>query len=63
MTVMKFSLPVIILDELLKFVARNYTDGKESFKWGELLAILAVIVAYVYGWYLDELRIAAIPKY
>merc|ERR1712211_197680 len=24
MTVMKFSLPVILLDELLKFVARNY---------------------------------------
>merc|ERR1719229_55833 len=27
-TVMKFSLPVILLDELLKFVARNYSDGK-----------------------------------
>merc|ERR1712193_405859 len=27
-TVMKFSLPVILLDELLKFVARNYADGK-----------------------------------
>jgi len=26
MTVMKFSLPVILLDELLKFVARNYAD-------------------------------------
>jgi len=25
-TVMKFSLPVILLDELLKFVARNYSD-------------------------------------
>jgi len=27
MTVMKFSLPVILLDELLKFVARNYADA------------------------------------
>jgi len=26
MTVMKFSLPVILLDELLKMVARNYAD-------------------------------------
>merc|ERR1712076_314443 len=28
-TVMKFSLPVILLDELLKFVARNYAEGKK----------------------------------
>jgi Ca2+ transporting ATPase len=28
MTVMKFSLPVILVDEMLKFVARNYTDGE-----------------------------------
>merc|ERR1711913_246168 len=27
LTVMKFSLPVILLDELLKFVARNYADA------------------------------------
>jgi Ca2+ transporting ATPase len=26
MTVMKFSLPVLLLDEALKFVARNYAD-------------------------------------
>ena len=26
---MKFSLPVILLDELLKFVARNYAEGKK----------------------------------
>ncbi|TRY70707.1 hypothetical protein TCAL_09675 [Tigriopus californicus] len=60
-TVMKFSLPVILLDELLKFVARNYTDGKRGLKikWGELFAILAVFVAYGYGWYLHELSILA----
>ena len=64
MVVMKFSLPVILLDELLKFVARNYADGKEgkSIKWFELFAILAVMVAYGYGWYLDELRIMGMGK-
>jgi len=30
MTVMKFSLPVILLDEALKFVSRNYTDANPS---------------------------------
>jgi Ca2+ transporting ATPase len=30
MTVMKFSLPVILLDELLKWVARNYSDVIEG---------------------------------
>lgn len=25
---MKFSIPVVLLDETLKFVARKYTDGK-----------------------------------
>lgn len=61
MTVMKFSLPVILLDELLKFVARNYSDGKEGkrFKWEELAAIIAVFAAYGYAWYLDEMRIMA----
>lgn len=57
-TVLKFSAPVILLDELLKFVARNYTDGKDvPFKWGELTAIFAVFGAYGYGWYLHELAI------
>merc|ERR1711862_212337 len=30
MVVLKFSLPVLLVDEALKFVARNYTDGKEG---------------------------------
>merc|ERR1712050_347843 len=55
--VMKFSLPVILLDELLKWVARNYADGKESGKWNELFAILAAITAYCYAWYLNEISI------
>merc|ERR1712122_206639 len=37
-TVMKFSLPVILLDELLKWVARNYSDGKETGRWSEFFA-------------------------
>ena len=57
LVVMKFSLPVILLDELLKWVARNYADGKESGKFGELFAILAAIIAYGYAWYLNEMSI------
>merc|ERR1719244_1835776 len=30
MNVLKFSLPVLLLDEALKFVARNYTDVARS---------------------------------
>ena len=37
---MKFSLPVILLDELLKWVARNYADGKETGKLSELVCDL-----------------------
>jgi hypothetical protein len=55
--VLKFSLPVILLDELLKFVARNYVEGKtfKTFRWMELFAILAAISAYFYAWYRHEL--------
>jgi len=56
-TVMKFSLPVILLDELLKFVARNYSDGKDSGRWSEFFAIMAAITAYLYAWYLHEMSI------
>lgn len=27
-TVMKFSIPVVLLDETLKFIARKFTDGE-----------------------------------
>merc|ERR1719186_2468449 len=60
MTVMKFSLPVILLDELLKMVARNYADGKDASKTSlmkESLAIAIAFVAYGYAWYLSELHI------
>ena len=60
MTVMKFSLPVILLDEALKFVARNYADGKEGGllnRWKEGAAIAVAFVAYGYAWYQSELDI------
>merc|ERR1739844_674145 len=50
--VLKFSLPVLLVDEALKFVARNYTDGKDGaaknllVNWREGFAILAVTIAY-----------------
>merc|ERR1719334_2956421 len=52
MTVMKISLPVILLDEALKFVARNYADGKgvTTDRWKEGAAIVAAFVAYGYAW-------------
>jgi len=31
MVVCKFSFPVLLVDEALKFVARNYTDAIEKF--------------------------------
>merc|ERR1719228_2555939 len=51
MTVLKFSLPVLLLDELLKFVARNYADGKTNNKdwWKELFAIHRPSSVLVYG--------------
>ena len=58
-TVMKFSLPVILLDELLKFVARNYSDGKDSGRWSEFFAIMAAITAYLYAWYQHEMSLMA----
>jgi hypothetical protein len=58
-TVMKFSLPVILLDELLKVVARNFTDGRSHLGrvWKEATAVLVAIVAYGYAWYLSEIHI------
>lgn len=61
--VLKFSLPVLLVDEALKFVARNYTDGKDGaaknllVNWREGFAILAVTIAYGYAWYLSEIPI------
>jgi len=58
MTVLKFSIPVILLDELLKWVARNYSEGKGlNNKLHELAVIIAVMVAYGAAWYQHEIYI------
>jgi Ca2+ transporting ATPase len=61
-TVLKFSLPVLLLDELLKFVARNYADGKGTGMSGkkqyyELGALVFVFLAYGFAWYRSEIAI------
>uniref|UniRef100_A0A8C8M8W6 Calcium-transporting ATPase n=1 Tax=Oncorhynchus tshawytscha TaxID=74940 RepID=A0A8C8M8W6_ONCTS len=33
MVVLKLSIPVILIDEVLKFVARNYLEGKDTQSW------------------------------
>lgn len=43
--VLKISIPVIILDETLKFVARKFTDGNTPYL--ELAAIMAVWAIYI----------------
>merc|ERR1712241_1036912 len=62
LVVMKFSAPVLLVDEALKFIARNYTDGKSSIgnllaSWREGLAIIAAFVGYGYFWYMSEKHI------
>ncbi len=49
LAVMKISLPVILVDELLKFVARRITEGKDALiglHW--LFAMVAVYVGFLY---------------
>lgn len=50
-TVMKFSLPVILLDETLKFTARKYADGKGYWVGSHGIAIMWLVFAVliVYG--------------
>lgn len=45
-TVMKFSIPVVLLDETLKFVARKFTDG-ESYFYNGLIWIVLMWVAFM----------------
>jgi len=60
MVVLKLSLPVLLVDEALKFVARNYTDGKGGSarniltNWREGFALLVATIGYGYCWYLSE---------
>lgn len=47
-TVMKFSLPVVLLDEILKFVARRISDGESYIKTMHWLVLAwAVFFAYI----------------
>ena len=63
--VLKISIPVLLLDEILKFVARNYIDGKpatqgEKLKTaGGLAALVGLCVCYfawMLGPYADEIN-------
>lgn len=45
MTVFKISLPVILIDEVLKFVARKLTDGKNYV--GGVMALTVAWLAYL----------------
>ncbi|KAK4298154.1 hypothetical protein Pmani_029482 [Petrolisthes manimaculis] len=48
MAVLKISLPVLLLDESLKFLARNYTDGERSlFSCHWILLAWGVYFAYI----------------
>lgn len=55
--VLKISIPVLFLDEILKFIARNYIDGKQTTSTNHLRSIIslagltAVWCAY-FGWIL-----------
>lgn len=40
LTVMKFSIPVVLLDETLKFIARKITDGENPFYTAHWIVIM-----------------------
>lgn len=48
--VLKISLPVLLLDEVLKFIARRYSDGKNALK--SLPGLVALWLAYALYIYL-----------
>lgn len=45
LAVLKISLPVVLLDETLKFISRNYVDGNKNFLEG-FLTCLVMWIAY-----------------
>ena len=51
MTVMKFSIPVVLLDEVLKFVARRISDGESYLKsaYGLVLAWAVFFGLIIWG--------------
>lgn len=48
--VMKISTPVIILDETLKFVARNYTEGSNSKGGAAVVVMWAIYFGFMYAY-------------
>jgi P-type Ca2+ transporter type 2A len=48
MAVLKISLPVVFMDELLKFVSRNYVDGKKTLAKSLIDAIPCVLMWIAY---------------
>lgn len=49
-TVMKMSIPVVLLDEVLKFVARKYIDGTKESNSGQSV-IIAWVIYFAFMWY------------
>lgn len=51
LTVMKLSIPVVLLDELLKFIARRISDGKSYIKTchGLVLAWAIFFIIIIWG--------------
>lgn len=51
MTVMKFSIPVVLLDEVLKFVARKISDGetKSFMDWLSGMQWIVLMWAVFFG--------------
>ncbi|MFH4977758.1 hypothetical protein AB6A40_004467 [Gnathostoma spinigerum] len=52
MAVLQFSFPVILLDEILKCIARNYIDGemsseKHPTRWRTLFGIITLIIIWI----------------
>ena len=48
MTVLKFSFPVILIDETLKFFARKFKDGKGSHQSRWIHAAWAIYAVFIY---------------
>lgn len=50
-TVMKFSVPVVLLDEVLKFVARKISDGERNtlLKWLDGMQWIVLMWAVFFG--------------
>lgn len=46
LAVLKISIPVVIMDETLKFISRNYIDGKEKDQLTSFISCLLMWCAF-----------------